>query len=146
MCVPHWNHETLESPLATSTCVLSGGASGGAVATAEMMRIQVLQEDRLKIELSSARARAMEVVAALKMQAQASQEKGFARADGRPDALRQVTGTSALEAAIGEATRVVEQYDRMLSRLGSEEAAPQPDTVVLQRALRIGPATIVRSA
>lgn len=142
MCVPHWNSEQPEPP------VLTKSLPGGAIVSdmTSTMRVPVSQETKVMLELQAARARAVEVVAALKLQAQAAMEKGFARADGRQDALRQVTGTSALETALAEANRVVEQYDRMLARLGGESEAAKPDPVVLKRAYRVGPATIARTA
>lgn len=153
MCVPHWNSEHSEAESMTKPLPVTKHLAGGAIAssdtmiqTNQTMRVPINQEAMVKLELQAARMRAVEVVAALKLQSQTAQEKGFARADGRPDALRQVTGTSALEAALSEASRVVEQYDRMLARLNGESEAANPDPVVLQRAYRLGPATIARTA
>ena len=149
MCVPHWNSEQPEPESMMKQLSTSKHLAGGAIATSDMMmqtmRVPISQETKVKLELQAARARAVEVVAALKLQSQTAQEKGFARADGRPDALRQVTGTSALEAALAEANRVVEQYDRMLARLCGETEAAKPEAVVLKRAYRVGPATIART-
>lgn len=153
MCVPHWNSENPEPHPGPEVSSAAKYLTGGAIATSDTMiqtmqtmRVPISPEAKVKLELQAARARAVEVVTALKLQSQTAQEKGFARADGRPDALRQVTGTSSLEAALAEANRVVEQYDRMLARLGGESNAPKPDPVVLQRSYRVGPATIARMA
>ncbi len=144
MCVPHWNSEQPETPFFTKN--LAGGAIASSDMMTQTMRVPISQDDRVKLELMSARARAVEVVTALRLQAQAAKDQGFTRADGRPDALRQVTGTSAIEAALVEANRVVEQYDRMLSQLTGAVEVTKADPVVLKRAYRVGPATIARTA
>jgi len=106
--------------------------------------------DEIRQQLIAARTQAEVLAASLAAQLQAKQQGGWARADGRPDVFRQVTGQSSLESAVAEARRVIEQYDRLVAQLPgntpSNDSVRDLEPVVLRGSFRVGPATIARTS